>query len=62
MVELKFRWWVWLLLIFVIMMIARGPAVVGSAGGSVARAAYNGAGAADKGLHGVETCGRACRP
>lgn len=60
MVELKFRWYTWLALIFLVMMIAQGASIVGSAGGSVVHVAWHSAGDVGKGLHGVETCGRAC--
>jgi hypothetical protein len=60
MITASLRWWVWLLLIFLVMMLAQDPGAVWSAGTSGARTAYHGAGAADKGLRGVETCGSAC--
>lgn len=60
MVKLEFRWIVWLVGIFLLMMIFQGPRIVSSAGGSVVHAAYKTAGDFDKGLRALENCGSAC--
>lgn len=61
MIELKFKWVVWLFVALAIVMLYEGPRDVVTLVVGVLRAFYHLAGSLDKGLHGSETCGRACQ-
>lgn len=61
MIELKFKWWVYLGVAFAITMLYEGPGDVVTLVVGTLRGFYHLAGSLDRGLHGVEICRGACR-
>lgn len=60
MLELHLRWWVWAALLFVVLMIYKGPSQMATLAGGAFHAVDVAAGDMVKALHTMEHCGSAC--
>jgi hypothetical protein len=61
MLRLEFRWYIWVILLLIVLMIYKGPAVMAWAGGGILHGFDDVATALVKGLANMKNCGFPCK-
>jgi hypothetical protein len=62
MVRFEFRWWLWAVLVFIVLVIYKGPSEMVTLVAGVLHGVDAAAGGLVKALHATEHCSSPCRP